>query len=90
MARFYFTYGTEGQPYCGGWSVVEAPDRSRAEAAFRAYHPDKMKGFLNCSSVYNEELFRKTAMAAEGNFGARCHEIIHLSRELLTAESEGS
>lgn len=90
MARFYFTYGTEGQPFYGGWSVAEAPDRHLACAAFRAYHPDKIETLLNCSSVYNEELFRKTAMAAEGNFGARCHEIIHLSRELLTVESEGS
>ena len=76
-------------PY-GGWPVVEAPDRHLGCAAFRAYHPDKIETLLNCSSVYNEELFRKTAMAAEGNFGARCHEIIHLSRELLTVESEGS
>lgn len=88
MARFYFTYGTEGQPYCGGWSVVEAPDRSRAEVAFRAYHPDKMKDVLNCSSVYDEALFQSTIMAAEGNLGARCHEIIRLSREVLTMEGD--
>ena len=67
--------------------MVEAPDRSGAEAAFRAYHPDKMKGFLNCSSVYDEALFQSTIMAAEGNLGARCHEIIRLSREVLTTES---
>lgn len=88
MARFYFTYGTEGQPFYGGWSVVEAPDRSMADAAFRAYHSDKMKGFLNCSSVYDEALFQSTSMATAGNFGARCHEIIRLSREVLTMEGD--
>lgn len=44
MARFYFTYGTDGQPFFGGWTEVEAPDAHAACAAFRAYHPDKTKG----------------------------------------------
>lgn len=86
MARFYFTYGTEGQPFYGGWSVVEAPDRHMACSAFRAYHPDKTEGLLNCSSIYDEDLFQSTSMAVDGNFGARCHEIIRLSREVLTVE----
>lgn len=29
MAKFYFTYGTDGQPFFGGWTEVEAPGRSR-------------------------------------------------------------
>lgn len=41
MAKFYFTYGTDGQPFFGGWTEVEAPDAHAACAAFRAYHPDK-------------------------------------------------
>lgn len=39
MAKFYFTYGTDGQPFFGGWTEVEAPDSHAACAAFRAYHP---------------------------------------------------
>lgn len=88
MARFYFTYGTEGQPFYGGWSVVEALDRHMACTAFRVYHPDKIEGLINCSSVYDEDLFQSAIMATEGNFGARCHEIIWLSREVLTMEGD--
>lgn len=79
--RFYFTYGTEGQPFCGGWTVVEAPNRVTACAAFRAYHPDKIEGLLNCSSVYDEEHFMRTEMSVSGNFGFQCHEIITLQRK---------
>lgn len=85
MPKFYFTYGSEGQPFCGGWTEVEAPDRHAACAAFRAYHPDKTEGLLNCCSCYTEEDFKKTSMYQQpnGNFGYRCHEIITLQRELL-------
>lgn len=77
MAKFYFTYGTSGQPYFGGWTEVVAPNRNVACAAFRAVHPDKTDGLLNCSSVYSEEQFDKTQMAGDkGNFGYFCHEVI--------------
>lgn len=82
MPKFYFTYGTDGQPYCGGWTEVIAPDFAAACAVFRAVHPDKIPGLLNCSSVYSEEIFLKTEMAAEGNFGAFCHETIVLGVEV--------
>lgn len=85
--RFYYTYGTEGHPFYGGWSVVEAPDRDAADAAFRAYHPDKRSGLLNCCNIHTEEYFQKTAMAAEGNFGARCQEVITLNREVSGREN---
>lgn len=82
MARFYFTYGTDGQPYVGGWTEVEAPDIHAACSAFRAYHPDKDEGLLNCSSVYTEERFKRTEMAGpNGNFRRFCHEVITLRRE---------
>ena len=80
MERFYFTYGTEGQPYHGGWTEIEAPDANSACALFRAYHPDNTEGLLNCSSVYSEDAFFKTGMARSGNFGARCHERIAVTR----------
>ena len=82
MARFYFTYGTGGQPFVGGWTEVEAEDARAACAAFRAYHPDKAEGLLNCSSVYTEEQFKRTEMAGpSGNFHRFCHEVITLRRE---------
>ena len=72
MAKFYFTYGTDGQPFFGGWTEVEAPDAHAACAAFRAYHPDKTEGLVNCSSIYDEEKFKLTGMYRESNFGFRC------------------
>ena len=24
--KYYFTYGTDGQPFVGGWTEVEAPN----------------------------------------------------------------
>lgn len=81
MAKFYFIYGTEGQPFVGGWTEIEAPNVNVACAAFRVYHPDKIEGLLNCSSVYTEEQFKSTEMFATGNFGFRCHETITLRRE---------
>lgn len=83
--KFYFTYGTDGQPFVGGWTEVEAPDHRAACAAFRAYHPDKIPNCLNCSSIYTEEQFKKTGMAGpDGNFGRFCHERITLRREAVT------
>lgn len=84
MAKFYFTYGTDGQPFFGGWTEVEAPDAHAACAAFRAYHPDKTEDLVNCSSIYDEEKFKLTEMYRESNFGFRCHEIITLRREAAT------
>lgn len=81
MPKFYFTYGTDGQPYVGGWTEIEAPDAKIACDIFRAFHSDKIPGILNCSSVYPEAQFVKTEMFREDNFGRRCVERIVLSRE---------
>ena len=80
MPKFYFTYGTDGQPFVGGWTEVDAPDGHAACAAFRAYHPDKTEGLLNCSSVYDEAHFKLTEMYRRDNFGFRCHELIQITR----------
>ena len=89
MPKFYFTYGSEGQPYVGGWTEVEAPDLHIACCAFRTFHPDKTEGLLNCCSVYGEEQFKRTSMyGPRGNFGLRCHEIITIAHE-VTGESGG-
>ena len=75
--KYYFTYGTDGQPFVGGWTEVEAPNVNLACAAFRLAHPDKEPGILNCSSTYTEENFLKSCMASpDGNFRKFCHERI--------------
>lgn len=84
MKTFYFTYGLEGQPFEGGWTVVEAQDIETAVKAFQAFHPDKIDGYLNCCDVYTEEKFKKMSMSGErGNFGRRCVEIIRIERTLF-------
>jgi len=76
MSKFYFTYGTSGHAFYGGWTEIEAPNRSLACTVFRMYHPDQTSGLLNCTSHYDEASFRNTRMFACGNFGFRCHEKI--------------
>lgn len=76
MNNYYFTYGTEGQPFYGGWTVVHAESERAACELFRSVHPDKTPGILNCAAVYTESHFKSTEMFCRGNFGARCHEII--------------
>lgn len=80
MPKFYFTYGLdERHPFQGGWTVVEAPDDHKARQAFRAIHPDKIPGVLNCAMVYGEEGFAKTRTFETGtNYGLGCQEIIKL------------
>ncbi len=58
MPKFYFTYGTEGHPFFGGWTEVEAPDFESACSVFRMYHPNKIEPLLNCCTVYTEENFK--------------------------------
>lgn len=83
MAKFYFTYGSEGHPFVGGWTEVEAQNRDEAVCAFRACHPDgKTDGFPNCCNIYSEEDFKRTSMYACGNMGHHCHETITLRRKL--------
>lgn len=46
LQKFYFTYGSDDvQPYCGGWTVVWAPNYHMACQAFRAVHPDRISTF---------------------------------------------
>ena len=89
MARkFYFTYGTDGQPFYGGWSEVVADDQGKAIKAYTAYHPMK-NGLLNCCTVYSEEAFRNTSMYKNGkNFGFGLQERITLIREAGDGEED--
>lgn len=81
MPKFYFTYGTEGQPFSGGWTEVQAENAEMAETVFRIIHPSKDGNFLNCCSVYTEEQFGGSWMAENGNFGRYCQEEITLLRK---------
>lgn len=81
METFYFTYGLEGQPFVGGWTEIVAPDPKTAITAFRAFHPDKYEGILNCAFFYIGNDFKKTKMYENGNFGARCHEKIVITKQ---------
>lgn len=84
MPKFYFTFGSEGQPYVGGWTEVEAPNLPAACTAFQVFHPDKTEGLLNCCSVYDEDQFKRTSMYGPGgNFGNRCWERITLKQEIV-------
>ena len=83
MPKFYFTYGTEGHPFFGGWTEVEASDRELAYAAFKAFHPKNEDGFLPFCECYSEEEFAASGMNGEkGNCGKHCHERICITREL--------
>lgn len=74
--KFYFTYGSDGHPFFGGWTEVEASDVHTACRLFRAVHPDKISGIMNCSCCYSQEQFNATRMGETGNFDQFCHERI--------------
>ena len=79
MPKFIYTYGSEGHPFVGGWTDPES-----ANAVFRAFHPDKYEGFLNCCSTYTEEGFMNTKMGESGsNCGHGCWERITVAREII-------
>lgn len=86
MPKFYFTYGSEGQPFCGGWTEIEAQDEETARNVFRVAHPNNKDGFMVCCSVYDEERFRRTSMYERGNMGLRCHERITFTREVAPVQ----
>lgn len=77
--NFYFTYGTDGHPFRGGWTRVVADNMSQAGELFRVVHPDRTNGILNCAGCYTEEYFKNTEMYKKGNFGKRELEVIRIS-----------
>lgn len=89
MEKFYFTYGLNGHPYQGGWTTVIAEDEETAIGVFRAYHPDRTPGLLDCSDVYTEAQFKKTKMYRNhNNFGKGLCEVISAAR--VRCEEEDS
>lgn len=90
MEKFYFTYGSEGMDFRGGWTVVEAEDMKTAAVIFRAFHPDKTPKVLNCAAIYTEAQFLHTGMPDTGNLGAYCHEAITLQHELFDKKDDAT
>lgn len=80
--KFYFTYGSSGMAYEGGWTEVEAPSKMAAVQAFTAFHR-AVNGITACSDIYTEAEFRKTGMLDGGNFGAKTREKITITWELF-------
>lgn len=55
--KFYFTYGSSGMAYEGGWTEVEAPSITIAWQAFTAFHR-AVNGITAFSDLYTESEFR--------------------------------
>ena len=84
MNKYYFTYGTDGQPFVGGWTEVEAPTANLACAAFRAVHPDKEPGILNCSSAAAWRVLTETSVSSAMSVSAsRSSHVTRMSRLIL-------
>ena len=80
---YYYTYGSSKQfPFQFGWTEVEAPNATIADALFRAYHPDRTPGVLNCAFVYTHEEFWKSINPTVKRPGNVCHERISVKRTL--------
>lgn len=75
--KFYFTYGSDGHPFVGGWTEVEASDIHTVCRLFRAVHPDKISGIMNCSCCYSQEQFNATRMGETGNFDQFATSALH-------------
>ena len=89
MEHFYFTYGSEGHPFKGGWTEIVAEDMNTAISIFEAVHPSAPGcACLNCSSVYDEKQFIRTGMNETGNIGAFAHETITIERHILKGENK--
>ena len=81
MTTFYFTYGSEGHAYVGGWTEITVPDKdgkpdfNAAIGVFNAIHPPKGDGAaVECGGIYTEEQFKTKPMYKYGNFGHFCRE----------------
>jgi len=78
MNKYYFTFGSAGQIYKGGWIIVHAHDYADAENKFFAYYGDRAyvtgyhSGMFNYAFCYEELAFRKTSMEKTGNIGHYC------------------
>ena len=83
MNNYYITFGSEGQPFKGGWIIIEAENEAQAQKLFRAiYQPfDSYDALLKYCSMYDERSFKNTIMyKSNDNLGAGCHCKISIKR----------
>lgn len=72
--KYFITFGSEGQPFKGGWIEVYAESESQARKLYNAVFPPNELGFARFSGCYSKGQFEKTKMYEKGsNLGAGCH-----------------
>ena len=86
MNNYYITFGSEGQPFKGGWIIIEAETIEQACKIFRAMHQYKETNdtLLKFCSIYTEEAFKQTEMyKGNDNLSAGCHCKISIKKETV-------
>jgi len=78
---YYFTFGSSGQLFQGGWVRINANTLAEAQQKFIDHYGDKAwtwndRGVPNYAFGYPEDRFQSTRMFREGNFGKFEHEFI--------------
>jgi hypothetical protein len=67
---YYFTFGSDGQLFNGGWVRIKADTLMEAQQKFAAHYGGrawKHERFLNGAFFYSEEQFKQTIMYLDGN-----------------------
>ena len=75
MSKYYFTFGSAGQLYCGGWIIIHAKSDRDAREKFKKYYGVKgstREGLMNFAFSYTEPEFQSTDMPTKGNMGEFC------------------
>ena len=67
MNNYYITFGSEGQPFKGGWIIIEAETIEQACKIFRAMYQYK-----------ETEMYK-----SNDNLGAGCHCKISIKKETV-------
>lgn len=71
MVSTFFTYGTAKQfPFINGYTEIVASTTEECIKIFRALHPDKTPGIVNCAFIYKEKEFNEIP----DKFKGKCHE----------------
>jgi hypothetical protein len=71
MQKYYFTFGSSGQIYDGGWVEIHATNIADAQRKFIEHYGDKARndsnGLLRYCDSYPEESFKATSMYERGS-----------------------
>lgn len=79
MNNYYITFGSEGQPFKGGWIIIEAETIEQACKIFRAMYQYKETNdtLLKFCSIYTEKPLNKQ----------KCIKATTISAQVVTAKS---